>query len=507
MAAPHVSGIIALLCQAARSVKRKNRPSPEEIKQLLIKAGHDLGEHSTAQGKGLINFEHELSELQPPTKFFWFSRKKNLPASQAPPSQSRLLQSTSAQITSLPFQTCPSALKGFCPHYDPGSCNENYTACIHYQVTNQAKVLEHVKLHPDDPAPPILQNTLRPVVSVSPQNIGSWRLGGKVVGSIHKEPLSGITILVGDRSVMSDKNGRFNLPKAGKGYLSVFVSSSNTWPRSVTVRNTFTTGSVKLDAIEKNGPFDLHFYRELVRGTHPDECDYDPPDMKPIHRWITVKPPTIYIDTNPNHIDSGRLTRNTQSYARKAIRDVVPILSGGMYKKVQIRKRRFPSQDNFLKPDFSRIPKNSIVITFHDSLLNNGDSYCGIARTLPEITFPTVTCLHKVWIFVNTQEKIIRDNALELSLKHVLAHELGHGFGYRHTSKPDSIMNRDLVSESTYLNLPKNQLFCNDDAIHMRIMYSRPVGNFDIDNDPIPVGTAQTQDIPTVGQQVFVDKW
>lgn len=511
MAAPHVSGIVALLSQAAQSVTRKSRPSPEEMKQFLTKAGHDLGEHSTAQGKGFINFEHELAELQTLPKSFWFSKKKSSAAYQAPPGKSPLLHPASTQITAIPFQTCPSALKGFCPHYNPDSCNENYTACIHYQAINQTKVLEHVKLHPDEPAPPVLRDTLKPVVSVSPQNLGSRRLWGKVVGSIHGEPLRGVKISVGDRSTTSDGKGGFSLPKAGRGHLPVFISSPNTWPRSATVKNTFTTVSVKLDAIEKNGSFDLQFYRELVRGYHPQEWNSSS-SLQPIHRWIASKPPVIYIDTNKSHIEGGRLTRKTQSYTREAVHHIVPILSGGMYKKVQIRKRRFPTQDSFLEPDFSQIPENSIVITFHDFLKDNNMTFYGIARTCPEILFPAITCLHKVWIFVNTQEKISlakqedqMDCAPRLLLKHIVAHELGHGFGYRHTNKEESIMNKDI--KDNFIYLPEDQLFCDADATHMRIMYRRPVGNFDIDNDPIPGETIQTQKIPTIGQQLFVDKW
>jgi hypothetical protein len=113
---------------------------------------------------------------------------------------------------------------------------------------------------------------------------------------------------------------------------------------------------------------------------------------------------------------------------------------------------------------------------------------------------------------VNTQEKIDptkrkkrKGDAPRLSLQHVVAHELGHGFGYRHTGKEESIMNKEL--HKTFGYLPKNQLYCDADATHMRIMYSRPVGNFDIDNDPVPGGKAQMQNIPTVGQQIFVDGW
>ena len=155
------------------------------MKLFLTKTGHDLGEHPTAQGNGLINFEHELVMLQPPKKLFWFSREKPSIGHQGFLDQSPSLQPASDQITPVPLQTCSSALKGFCPHYNPDSCNENYEMCIHYQATSQAKVLEHVKVHPDVPSFTPFHNLSKSAVSVSPQNLGSKRLTGRVFGSIH----------------------------------------------------------------------------------------------------------------------------------------------------------------------------------------------------------------------------------------------------------------------------------------------------------------------------------
>jgi hypothetical protein len=103
---------------------------------------------------------------------------------------------------------------------------------------------------------------------------------------------------------------------------------------------------------------------------------------------------------------------------------------------------------------------------------------------------PTISFINKVWIRIVNHEIFYHN----ISQEEVVAHELGHGFGYRHASKKPSIM------------LPKGtlgNLFSEHDRLHMAIMYSRPVGNFDIDNDPAPARKALGKPI---GRQVFIDE-
>jgi hypothetical protein len=104
---------------------------------------------------------------------------------------------------------------------------------------------------------------------------------------------------------------------------------------------------------------------------------------------------------------------------------------------------------------------------------------------------PTISFINKALIVVVNHEDFYKS----IPIKEVVAHELGHGFGYRHTSTLPSVMKQGEAYGG---------LFSEHDKLHMKVMYSRPVGNFDIDNDPVSV--AKTT-VKPVGRQVFIDRW
>ena len=145
MAAPHVSGLAALLYQSRKYLGKKAKPTPAEIKQWLQQGCVDLGEHPSAQGSGLVNFDNTIKSLQQQPKRSWKLRKKKKKKTQ--PALQTLEASSSTpdiQLASKPH-TCPAALNMFCPHYDHAACNEKYESCVHYQTASQQKVLQAVR--------------------------------------------------------------------------------------------------------------------------------------------------------------------------------------------------------------------------------------------------------------------------------------------------------------------------------------------------------------------------
>ncbi len=71
MAAPHVSGLAALLHQSKHYTTGGHHISPAQIKHTLQQNSVDLGEHKTAQGSGLVNFNNSLVSLRNVKKRVW----------------------------------------------------------------------------------------------------------------------------------------------------------------------------------------------------------------------------------------------------------------------------------------------------------------------------------------------------------------------------------------------------------------------------------------------------
>jgi hypothetical protein len=256
----------------------------------------------------------------------------------------------------------------------------------------------------------------------------------------------------------------------------VLLSGNSVYPRRIYV-NTGKTHAIKTEVIEKASAFHLGFYRELVRGNHPWERH-----LNPVYRWTSKQPPTFFIDTNAIST-SQKISGQTIKQVRKVIKTVLPVFSGGRYRRAAIKVRHFAGST------FDDVPDHAIVISFDDTMIPR--NALGIAYTSPFIGLPLPGSLNKVRIFVRSQSEYYQSHT---SLELVVAHELGHGFGYRHTSFLPSIMalGRGYIWD----------LFSEYDRFHMRIVYCRPVGNQDLDNDPI--SGAKVHDwIPK--DEVFVD--
>ncbi|GAK54494.1 peptidase S8 and S53 subtilisin kexin sedolisin [Candidatus Moduliflexus flocculans] len=136
MAAPHVTGMAALLIQTFRHVKRFGKPTPAMIKETLIRGCVDLGENRMAQGSGVAHFQKTISAIQPPRRFFHLPLfKKKLAQT---PAMATLNNAEREPMTT----TCPAALNMFCPHYDERMCNNIYEQCIHFRRAQCQKLLQ-----------------------------------------------------------------------------------------------------------------------------------------------------------------------------------------------------------------------------------------------------------------------------------------------------------------------------------------------------------------------------
>lgn len=314
-----------------------------------------------------------------------------------------------------------------------------------------------------------------------PPDPGVNNLAGKVVGTVNGQPLSGVQVSANGKTTSTNSDGIFVLYGVGSGSFGVEISGAPIHTRLAAV-NTNTGRSVLLDAIEIDSAFNLGFYREIARGNHPNEKH-----IYPTHRWVNPTPPTFYIDTDASATLDGLIDNNQINTVKDVIRKVVPVFSGNTYSSdVPIVLQPFQ------RLDFTRdIPDNAYVISFDDSLMWLLSAF-GVTMTDPNFVSANTSYINKTVIRLVDQMSFYERGGI--GLDEIIAHEMGHGFGFRHTSLLPSVM----VAIGAF-----GGLYGQNDVVHMRVVYSRPAGNRDIDNDPIP-GAKYAG--PALKQQVFVDQ-
>lgn len=309
-----------------------------------------------------------------------------------------------------------------------------------------------------------------------PSDPGPGNLAGKVTGTMSGSPLAGVTVSVGNKAAGTDTNGIFQLNNVGEGILAVVISGNSIYTRTAAVNTASQGRSVALDAIERDSTFNLGFYRELARGNHPNERN-----LYQTHRWVTQ--PTFYIDTDASVTLDGQISDEQINRVKDVISTVVPVFTGNVYSSDTIRTQAFRRLDFDLD-----IPDNAYVISFDDRLVNS--SAYGYTETAPDFVSPTTSTIGKTIIRLLDGEQFYTS----ITMEEIVAHEMGHGFGFRHTSLLPSVM----VPVGAY-----GGLFSDFDRLHMAVAYHRPAGNMDIDNDPIPGAKSFGRPL---GHQVFIDQ-
>ena len=321
-----------------------------------------------------------------------------------------------------------------------------------------------------------------------PADPGEGNLAGKVVGTLYGEPLAGVTVSVNFSSTVTDSEGNFLLLGVGEGNLAVVLSGDGIYSRTKALNTELEGRSVSIDVIEQSSSFSLTFYRQIARGNHPLERD-----MFPTHRWASPIPPTFYINTNAEAAEDGEIGQQTVDATIGVLREIAPVFTGNFYNSIRIETRYFPRD-----VDVSQIPENSFVISFDDSLQLSG-AY-GLTYTLPDFISPTTSTINKAFVFVLDNERYYKaGDATRIAFEEIVAHESGHGFGFRHTA------------ESRWGGLPSVMVKTGEyggtyslhDQLHMAIVYSRPAGNTDIDNDPLTADKAHSM---SFGPQIFIDR-
>ena len=275
----------------------------------------------------------------------------------------------------------------------------------------------------------------------------TWTLSGVVTDSITGQAVGGATVTIDGRSFTTGAQGGWQIDGTGNmpPRLLAIVSAAG-----FLRRETFVNGprggraDVMLDMIPERAPFELGFYRALVRNGLED-----PYSLQPTRRW--TRTPNFYIHTyNPK---TGRPLDSTElDLVINSIRQSVPQLTGGLF-----------SAGSIETGDSAREPRTDYInvrIVYEPAEHFCGRAYVGANPGEIEINYDR--CASTCGSMKVTPTAI--------------AHEVGHALGFWHVDRG--------IMTAVVSNDCANVQFSEHERVHARLAYRRPAGNVDPDRDP-----------------------
>jgi hypothetical protein len=262
---------------------------------------------------------------------------------------------------------------------------------------------------------------------------------GRVLETVSGRPVSGASIESSAGNVRTDASGNFQLP-ASPSALAVTVNAAG----HVTRRSFLSASSLNptLDVIETGGLWNLDFYRELARDGAGGGS------LKPLNPW-TVEP-RFYIDRRPE-TGSGRAIPETSiSIVVGAIAEVLPLLTSNHLSGDDVETGTEPPAD---------LTPGTVVVRWDPiDVARSAGAASGITRGVGG----------------NASVVVLRT----IEETGVIYHELGHVLGLYHPlggRRPSHMFGSGTSSPP---------FFTEWDVFHSRVLYARPPGNTDVDNDP-----------------------
>lgn len=285
---------------------------------------------------------------------------------------------------------------------------------------------------------------------------GTATLSGTVTATNGNQPLARATVTIGGVTATSDDSGGFSLSLPAMAGAAPWSVSG---PGVVTHGGMLTAGatrSLNLDAIVQSAAFDLGFYRELARNS------LEAP-VQPLRRLAVA--PRVYIRT----VDAaGRaIDAATLDSVSSTIMAVSSRWTGGRFSVTTV-ERGTDTHDG--QPGWITVRFPAVLSSVR----------CGLTVASPD----------GATMDLEYDNPLCSCGGFKVAPRTV-GHETGHAFGFFHTDAGTDLMWGGAWPASLCTLGPTDR-----EQYHASIVYARPVGNTDPDNDPTGTVLLRPMQIP-----------